>query len=149
MVRPKRVSRRRVSRKIRFRGRKRQPRQRAPSMNPFKQDVGKKLKTLQELDSYRKTNSSPPMIVWIYAEWCGHCRQFLSTWKSLVGAGDGILFVAIDGSTDTFLRDSATSRYPKITGYPTIWLFGEDSNTPVAYRGERRREAIKQALMTM
>ena len=128
-------------------GRRLRIRQRA--INPFQDGVGKRLKTLSELQNYRSNNSDQPMVVWIYADWCGHCQMFLPVWKSLVSSTNNIAFVAINGDSEAFLKDSKTSSYPKVTGYPTLWLFAKGGQVPVAYRGQRSSESIKNALYRM
>jgi len=118
-------------------------------MNPFQDNIGKRVKTMSELKEYRSKNSGQPMVVWIYADWCGHCQMFLPTWRSLVSSAKNISFVAIDGASDAFLKDSKTSTYPKVTGYPTIWLFAKGGQVPITYRGQRSSESIKGALDRM
>ena len=114
-------------------------------MNLFTSGVGKRMKTLRELSEYRSENPNSLMMVWIYADWCGHCQVFLKAWKQLVQSVENVTFVIIDGDSKAFKNDGFRG-YPRVTGYPTLWLFAKGSSTPVSYRGERRAESIKQTL---
>ncbi len=114
-------------------------------MNLFTSGVGKRMKTLRELSQYRSENPNSLMMVWIYADWCGHCHAFLKAWKQLVQSVKNVTFVIIDGDSEAFKNDGFRG-YPRVTGYPTLWLFAKGSSTPVSYRGERRAESIKQTL---
>jgi thiol-disulfide isomerase/thioredoxin len=130
-------------------GRKRRVvvRQRSLEGDAFKQGTGTSMKTFRQLKSFREGKLNKPMIVWIYADWCGHCHQFLSTWRSMVMNMRDVTFVTMDGSSGSLTSDMAG--YPQISGYPTIWLFSGKSTVPVVYRGERRSEPIKRALEKM
>lgn len=119
-------------------------RQRSPEMDPFRQGTGHTVKSFIELRSFRNQRPDKPIIAWIYADWCGHCRSFITQWRSMVRAMRDTTFVTVDGSSGTLLNDMAG--YPQVTGYPTLWLFAGGDNSPVVYRGERTADAIKQAL---
>lgn len=82
------------------------------------------------------------MIVWIYAEWCGHCVRFLPLWKSLVQENKSINFVVLNGDDDI----TPLPTYPQVRGYPTIWTFAAGSATPVEFRGQRTKPAIQMKL---
>lgn len=117
--------------------------------NPFMEGVGKKVKSLTDL---KKTVSSEPSvfrIVWIYAEWCGHCRAFLPTWKSLVEEFTNVDFIVLDGDSDQSEIDNAAALdLPSITGYPTIWLFDKDVEGPKRYTGTRDIGSMRNLLQS-
>jgi thiol-disulfide isomerase/thioredoxin len=110
--------------------------------NPFRQGTGRSLKMLTTLQGQRNSDSDRAMMVWIYADWCGHCHRMLPVWKSLVKRNPEIDFVIIDGDTPSFSA-GAPDEYPEITGFPTLWVFARESQRPVVYRGDRSVQAIE------
>lgn len=113
--------------------------------NPFLQGTGERIRSLGTLQFRRSQTVRKPMVVWIYAEWCGHCQQFLPTWRSLVRDHPDVLFVTVDGDSNTFNVD-APETYPAIRGYPTIWLFKRGSMDPVAYDGQRNEKLMNKVI---
>lgn len=107
--------------------------------NPFVNgDVGEKMDTLRDLAKTMRKMTARMTIVWIYAEWCGHCRSFLPTWKTLVREIEDVEFIIIDGdSPKSDIENAASLGFPSITGYPTIWLVKKDVEGVVQYRGSR------------
>jgi len=116
------------------------------AMDPFKQDTGSRVKNIGELKDLRGRQPGKRMVVWIYADWCGHCQHFLPEWKAMVRSTKDIKFVTIDASDAHAVQGTMNLGYPSITGFPTIWLFGEDQEMPVVYRGSRTPDAIKKAV---
>lgn len=124
---------------------KRKKRMSALDANPFKHGTGKSMKMLATLYGQRSVDKSQPMIVWIYADWCGHCQHFLPSWKKLVASHPEVEFVAIDGDSPSFAAEAPAS-YPQVLGYPTVWLFASESETPIVYRGERSVNGLSNAI---
>jgi thiol-disulfide isomerase/thioredoxin len=116
--------------------------------NPFRMNTGRSLKMLSTLQGQRKDNPNSGMLVWIYADWCGHCRSFLPTWRSLVKKFPEIDFVTINGDSPSFSSESP-SYYPVVQGYPTIWVFSPESETPVVYRGDRSVRSLEKVIRDM
>jgi thiol-disulfide isomerase/thioredoxin len=110
--------------------------------NPFRQGTGRSLKMLSTLHGQRASDPERVMLVWIYADWCGHCQRMLPVWKSLVKRNPEIDFVCIDGDTPS-LQSAAPEGYPEITGFPTLWIFARESQSPIVYRGDRSVQAIE------
>eukprot|EP00758_Cryptobia_borreli_P001093 Tbor_TRINITY_DN1932_c0_g1::TRINITY_DN1932_c0_g1_i1::g.3561::m.3561/K09584/PDIA6, TXNDC7; protein disulfide-isomerase A6 len=72
-------------------------------------------------------------IVEFYAPWCGHCKTLAPVYNKAADALKGYAkFAAVDA---TVSKDIA-QKY-KITGYPTIKIFGKDKKTPIDYEGSR------------
>lgn len=148
MARVRRNSKKLLGRKRRQTGKRRVMRKRrmsALNANPFKQGTGKSLKMLSTLYGQRSSDNSSPMMVWIYADWCGHCQHFLPTWKSLVASHPEVEFITIDGDSTSFASEAPES-YPQVMGFPTIWLFASESEKPVVYRGERSVNGLNNAI---
>ena len=70
-----------------------------------------------------------PAMVLIYADFCGHCRNFMPTFNKLANrAGDQIGFYKVDG---------ADEEVPGVQGYPTIIVFPTATSTGFLYDGNR------------
>ena len=114
--------------------------------NPFRQGTGRSLKMLSTLQGQRASNPAGVLMVWIYADWCGHCHRFLPVWKALVKKYPEIDFVIMDGDSPSFNSSDKPADYPQVTGFPTLWMFGSNSQRPVVYRGQRTVSALERAL---
>lgn len=80
-----------------------------------------------------------------YSPYCGHCRKFAPTWKSLTLSGfdethDRFTFAQVDCVTN---GDACAAQ--KITGYPTMWLYKEGKQIE-EYTASRNVEDILQWL---
>lgn len=76
-----------------------------------------------------------------YSPYCGHCRKFAPTWKSLTLSGfdethDRFAFAQLDCVAN---GDACASQ--KISGYPTMWLY-QDGKQIEEYTSSRTVEDI-------
>lgn len=91
------------------------------------------------------TEKPSPMMVWIYAEWCGHCHHFLPVWMELVREFPGMQFVMINGDDSEFSSDYPET-YPRVRGYPTIWLMRVGETVPEEYDQGRDLKTLRGAV---
>lgn len=89
-----------------------------------------------------------PTMVWIYAEWCGHCVRFAPTWGTLVSEFPDVRFVMIDGDGEEFHKNYPET-YPRVQGYPTLWLMGVGDAEPREYEERRDLETLRTILSGM
>jgi len=82
------------------------------------------------------TSSGPLMIV-VYAKWCGHCQSMFETWKELASKVDGKAKVYVIEASDYTDKD--------ISGYPSMRIVknGKAKN----YEGGRSTEELSSALL--
>jgi thiol-disulfide isomerase/thioredoxin len=93
----------------------------------------------------RLHNPRTPTVVWIYAEWCGHCQRFLPVWNELVTVTDGVKFVALDAEGEDFTRMKFPPEYPPVRGFPTIWIISPAGSVE-DYRGPRNVKSLQEAI---
>jgi len=87
------------------------------------------------------------VLFYIYAPWCGHCKQFDSVYKKLAKemGGEQLIFTKMDGNANDLPPGY------EIRGYPTIFFIPSDKkHEPALYDGDRSiahvRDFIKRRL---
>lgn len=93
-----------------------------------------------------KLHGSEWLVVYFYSPSCGYCKEFSPAFNKVASHFQNrVEFGKLDGS----LYSEFGARY-KITHFPTIMLFHNGTDLPIAYFGERRveefREWIKEQL---
>lgn len=91
------------------------------------------------------------MVIWIYAEWCGHCHAFLPTWRELVkgySQASSVDFVMINGDSEAFMVEYP-EEYPMVEGFPTIWMIHPGETIPRKYRNARTTETLEAYISEM
>lgn len=84
---------------------------------------------------------SPPLLVMLYAPWCGHCKKMHPTLDRIAGLSAPHAVVArADASSAAFNRQ--VKSLPSLRGFPTLLLVrkgstGADGDAVVPYRGPR------------
>ena len=75
-------------------------------------------------------------IIWFYADWCGHCKDFEREWMQFTKEIQGLVsYEKINGDEDRMKTEPLQSKY-KIRGYPTVVFVFKDS-TYEHYTGPR------------
>ena len=78
-----------------------------------------------------KKNDTKNTLVLYHAEWCGHCKNFLPTWREFVKQHPEIKTEDIECSNN---------KCENIEGFPTVILFKD--NQQIQYNGERTIDGL-------
>ncbi len=90
-----------------------------------------------------KQDSDKMDIMLFKAEWCGHCKQFKSTWGKLKDQfNNKFNFITYDS-----VKDARKIKEHKINGYPTIMF--KDNVLTKSYEGPRDYESLEMILSNM
>jgi thiol-disulfide isomerase/thioredoxin len=102
------------------------------------QTKGSALIRLTDTKEVRKLlTSAGPILVVVYAKWCGHCRSMFDTWRELSNVVKGNAKVYVIESTDYTDED--------ISGYPSMRLV--KNGISKEYSGERDTKSMSDALL--
>lgn len=133
-----------VRRKVQ-RGRGRKLKMSALGENPFSMPGAVHMQSPGEVVHKRAENSGSPAMVWIYAEWCGHCHKFIPTWNKIVSEFPDVKFMMVNGDNQENYPDD----YPRVRGYPTLWLMRVGELKPEEYSGGRDLPTLRGVLTDM
>jgi len=99
---------------------------------------GTELVRLKDTKEVRKllTSSGPLMIV-VYAKWCGHCQSMFDTWRDLSNK--------VKGKAKIYVIEAADYTDKDIDGYPSMRIVRKGSSKK--YEGGRGVDDLKSALL--
>jgi thiol-disulfide isomerase/thioredoxin len=101
---------------------------------PVDVDSTKKVKNFEGLQT--------PILVFVYAPWCGHCTKYKPMWEELENDSNRSINMA-RVRDDMLSSTSLTERAEPISSYPTVLLIGEDGKA-VNFKGDAA--AVSQAV---
>ena len=101
---------------------------------PVDVDSTKKVKNFEGLQA--------PILVFVYAPWCGHCTKYKPMWEELENDSNRSINMA-RVRDDMLSSTSLTERAEPISSYPTVLLIGEDGKA-VNFKGDAA--AVSQAV---
>lgn len=89
--------------------------------------------TVATLESF----GDQPVLLYINATWCGHCKRLRPTMEKVAGVlGDIVPVYSVDGDTYKTLLEQL-----RVQGFPTI-IYQEGKGRRFEYKGERSLDAI-------
>ena len=101
------------------------------------------VKSGNDLNRLQKAKNSENILVWYYADWCGHCKMMKEEWDKLVESNPHVSLAKVS--------DNYVSPNDNIVGYPTLKLFksnktaaGKNQQDVIDYQGSRDVESFKQ-----
>jgi len=101
---------------------------------------GSKLVRLTDTKEVRKLlTSAGPIMVVVYAKWCGHCQTMFDTWREVSNKVDQKAKIYVIEASDYTDKD--------VKGYPSMRIVKKGSAKD--YDGSRDVEGIKKALLTL
>jgi len=100
----------------------------------------------EDLNKLQRAKNSSNVLVWYYADWCGHCQMMKDEWEKLVESKPHVSLAKV---SDTYVKPS-----DNIMGFPTLKLFkgekkasGKKNDSQVIdYYGSRDAESLKEFL---
>lgn len=99
----------------------------------------------EDLNKLHKAKNDSNILVWYYAEWCGHCQMMKGEWEKLVESNPHVNLAKVS--------DDYVSPDDNIRGYPTIKLFksnktasGKGNPHVIDYEGSRDAQSLKTFL---
>jgi protein disulfide-isomerase A4 len=102
------------------------------------QTNGTKLVRSKDTKEVRKLlTSSGPLMVVVYAKWCGHCRGMFETWKELASK--------VDGKAKVYVIEAGDDTDKDISGYPSMRMVKNGKSRE--YDGGRSTEELSAALL--
>lgn len=103
----------------------------------LKTDGTKLIRSKDTKEVKRLLTSSGPLMVVVYAKWCGHCQGMFETWKELASKVDGKAKVYVIEADDYTDKD--------ISGYPSMRIVKNGKSRD--YEGGRSTEELSNALL--
>ena len=106
--------------------------------------------TLPNLSSlnFKNSNSNEKLtvdknnqIIFMYADWCGHCQQFKPEWEAFEGwcKNNGVTCNAINGGDES--NSQLVQKYG-IEGFPTVLKCDKNGNKVSEYLGDRNKDGL-------
>lgn len=99
---------------------------------------GSKLVRLTDTKEVRKLlTSTGPIMVVVYAKWCGHCQRLFETWREASNK--------LDGKSNIYVIEADDYKDEDIKGYPSMRVVKKGSAKD--YDGSADVEGIKKSLL--
>ena len=88
----------------------------------------------------RNINKNLPCCILFYADWCGHCKNFMPIWESLTKTlpSNKINMIKIS----CVEKEKQCNTIDDIKGYPTIIYVNIQSKKKIIFSGQRTAESI-------
>jgi thiol-disulfide isomerase/thioredoxin len=97
-----------------------------------------KVKRVHTTEEAKKLMSQEgPLMLVIYADWCGHCQTAEPEWTKLADS--------VDGKATVYAIESDDYKDDDVSGYPTIKIIKGGKTS--LYEGDRSAESMKDALL--
>jgi thiol-disulfide isomerase/thioredoxin len=105
---------------------------------PDLQTNGTRLIRSKDTKEIRKLlTSSGPLMVIVYAKWCGHCQSMFETWKELASK--------VNGKANVYIIEADDYTDKDISGYPSMRIVKRGRSKD--YDGGRSAQELTSALL--
>mgnify|MGYP003387377314 CR=1 FL=1 len=94
---------------------------------------------IANLDSSNLKNYTKNSIILFYADWCGHCKDFIPQYVKMPNQIRKVNFAAVDGNLE---RNKSVLQKYNIEGFPTMLHFNSNGSYK-EYNGNRTVKDIK------
>jgi thiol-disulfide isomerase/thioredoxin len=99
---------------------------------------GSKLIRLKDTQEAKKNLSSKgPLMLVVYAKWCGHCKSMFETWRKLSNK--------VNGKAKVYIIESSDYKDDDVSGYPDMRIVKKGKATK--YEGGRDVQDLEKALL--
>ena len=110
---------------------------------------GKNLKandfTIKGTNVFLNKCDGNPGILFIYANWCGHCHRFAETFNQIYDLlGKDFCMTSIEN--EELQKSPSLSKSLNFQGFPTIKIFNQYGQIIGEYNKERNKDSIIQEL---
>lgn len=93
------------------------------------------------------TGTNNKMLILVHAEWCGHCKKFMPTWKEFINKYKSNPVMGVGTINDASLKgeyEKIKTKY-EINGYPTLLVVDTTTGEKLSvYEGERTISALEE-----
>lgn len=80
-------------------------------------------------------NKNNPTLMYFFAEWCPHCKNFQTEWNNIKKQLGGKSINLVERSCVKY-PEYCNSIKP-LNGYPSIFFISQDDKLPIEYTGNR------------
>ena len=99
----------------------------------------------KDLSKLKEAQNNSNILVWYYADWCGHCQMMKDEWEKLVSSKPTVNLAKVS--------DNFVSPEDNIVGYPTLKLYksgksasGKGKGDVIDFQGSRELDSFKKFL---
>ncbi|MDA9673928.1 thioredoxin domain-containing protein [bacterium] len=91
--------------------------------------------------SEKLTLNTDNQVIFMYADWCGHCQSFKPEWEAFEGwcKNNGVTCKAINGGDES--NAPLVQKYG-VEGFPTVLKCDKQGNKLSEHVGERNKDAL-------
>lgn len=96
------------------------------------------IRTHSDVKKYEKHASGKPLIIWYYADWCGHCKDMEPAWEHFKKKCKDVKISLAKINSDAVKH---LKKDPEVQGYPTI-QFHNNGKKQSEFNSDRTPEEL-------
>ena len=97
----------------------------------------------KDINKLNKVKNSSNLLVWYYADWCGHCKMMKDEWSKFVKSKPNVSLAKV---SDKYVKQT-----DNIAGFPTLKLYksektatGKNNVKIIDYQGTRDSQSLNK-----